>query len=125
MRKVELRAMEQMLADIHLQSTNYGFMCDRESKDLIGDMTLDEYTELVIRNNQFASGSRHHFYNDEDTAFYYVTYSATIDGKDFVYFVATFISDDYYYVINFFCLQKNLDKYNEQFMKWTKTIRVS
>ncbi len=79
-----------------LDSTKMCVFGLRESIDDLGDMTLGEYTELVIRVNGFTSLASS--YND----YYRFTFTADdSDGEPTRFVVYTFKSDDAYWMLQF------------------------
>lgn len=120
----EFHEQDSMIGDMYLQATKYGFISNSESKSMVGNHTLERYTELVLANTQSGAVEEIKEYSDDNVTFYYSKYYASVDGTDFGYFLVTYMTDKYYYTTNYFTLRKDLDKHTDKFFKWAKTVVI-
>lgn len=83
------------------------------------DITLDDYAELVIENNQMDLDAT------KEDGLTYFTYEKTVSGKDFSYMACVYKSSDAFWLIQFACEQKNFDSMKEQMKSWAQTVKFS
>lgn len=83
------------------------------------DISLDDYAELVIANNQMDMDA----VKEDDLT--YFKYDKTVSGKDFSYMACVFKSTDAFWLIQFACETKNFDSMQDQMKNWAKTVKFS
>ncbi|MCK7489801.1 MAG: hypothetical protein MZU79_05915 [Anaerotruncus sp.] len=76
----------------------------------------------MIEGIETASDIEH--FSDDETEFYYATYTSTVDGDTFGYMLVVMEGDNYFYAMNFACFANRLTKNKAQYLTWAKTIRV-
>jgi len=116
---------ETVLVPFYLVSLDDIFMGSRESKSLFKNTTinsLQDYAEASLANAGHEDATIYE--SDSDTDYIYAYYSATNDGTEFGYMLICMESDDYYYVMNLGCLNKDLEGNKEQYIEWANTISV-
>lgn len=84
-----------------------------------GDYTIEQYAEMVIRNNQRETSEltrengvdfiEYTFYNEEES----VNYS---------YLVAMYKTEDAFWVVNFAVTEENYETYRPLFLEWAKSV---
>jgi hypothetical protein len=84
----------------------------------IEDLTLPEYAQLVIDNNDTSSQL-----NNEDglTSF---EYDKQVNGKDMHYYACAFKASDAFWLIQFACENKYYEEYSALITKWAKSVTV-
>lgn len=90
----------------------------KEEFSLLGTSkyTVQEYAWEVIDLNGRDSYTK----NEEDYVSF--TYEATAGGKDFYYYNTCFKTHDAYWLIQFACETKSVDKLQDDFEKWANSI---
>ena len=117
---------EVVQAPLYLESLDHIFIGLRESKSSLfayGIDTLAEYTQAVISNA--GHDSEVLTFNEGEITFMYAYYEATVEDQDFGYMLICMEGADYFYTMNFGCLEKNLDGNKDQYIDWVKTIIVA
>lgn len=117
---------ETVIAPLYLTSLNHIFMGTRESKSLFSGSainSLTDYAEAVLENAGHSSNSVYD--SESDTEYVYAYYTASVDDSEFGYMLVCMETDDYYYLMNFGCLNSHLDDNKDLYIEWTDTIEVS
>lgn len=91
----------------------------REVKELFGNITLEEYGELVLQANG-KTGLKVH----QGDGFIWFDYTDTPEEQEIYYLAVCCRSADAYWIINFATPASNQEKYQETFLSWAKTIKV-
>lgn len=84
----EFHEQDSMIGDIYLQATKYGFISNSESKSMVGNHTLERYTELVLANTQSGAVEEIKEYSDDNVTFYYSKYYASVRRYRFWLFLS-------------------------------------
>ena len=111
---------------LYLISKEIIFIGNQEKNTDIGELSLKEYTDLVLKNasEKVKITSEVKEYTDDSTYFMDVNYIEENEKNSYNYLVTTFKSQSYYYACNFIT---KLDKYEElesQLLDYAKTIKV-
>jgi hypothetical protein len=83
-----------------------------------GNMSIDEYAELVVEVNGFNTSV---VKKDGLTTF---KYEASVGGQDFTYFATVHKSADAFWLVQFFCETKNYASFESKFIEWAKSVKV-
>ncbi len=116
---------EVIQAPFYLESTRHIFMGMRESKtDLTGINihTLTEYIEAVMENGGVTAEVS--TYDEGDVLFMYAYYTKTVSEVQYGYMLLVMEGANYFYTMNFGCLQKNLEASKSQYLEWAATIVI-
>lgn len=117
---------ESVVAPLYLVATDHIFIGMRESKSSInnaGIYNLQDYADAVLANNGHA-GETTYESDDEGATYIYAYFTATVEDIEYGYMLICMKSDNYYYSMNFGCLEKNLEKFKAQYHEWADTIIV-
>ncbi len=90
-----------------------------EDAGISTDMTLEEYAQLAIENNQLSS----EVVKEGDLVTF--SYERSSSGKDFTYFAVVKKGSDAFWLCQFFCEKKDAEKFKPQFIQWANTISVA
>ena len=92
----------------------------KEDKSLFGneDLTLLEYAELVVENNQLNATVR------EIEGLISFTFEKTVDGKDYTYFATVYKSNDSYWLLQISCENTKYEDLKSTIVKYTKSVKV-
>ena len=91
----------------------------REEKAYFGDISLEEYSELVLE----ANGKINIQVNREE-GFLWFEYTDTPDEQEIYYFVVCCQSGDAFWIVNFATPESNREEYRDTFLDWAKSIEV-
>ena len=104
----------------YLQSTDSMMAAVKEEFDgtiLTSDTTLEEYTRLVLKANNY-----YYTQSTRDGKYNYFTFSKTVSGKRYFYVATTHKADDAFWLIQFGCSENDKDEFEEKFFKWADTV---
>lgn len=106
-------------------SRKQGFMGNQESKQLlkISNNQLETYTKKVVEVSQIKEIELF-TYAENDITFMYGYYTSIVNKIKYKYMLITKEGKDNYYTMNFWSLEKDFNKNENQFMEWAKTIVV-
>ena len=91
----------------------------REDKAFFGDITVEEYGDLVLE----ANGRTDIQANQEDD-FIWFEYTDTPDGQETYYLAVCCRSEDAFWIINFATPASNRKQYKNEFLSWAKSIKI-
>jgi len=91
----------------------------REEKELFGNITLEEYGNIVLNANNKTGLQTNH-----GDGFIWFEYTDTPEGEEIYYLAVCCKSNDAYWIINFATPAKNQEKYREVFLDWAESIKV-
>ena len=91
----------------------------REEETLFGDITLEEYGDLVLKAN-----GRTGIKMNQDEGFIWFEYTDTPEEQEIYYLVVCCRSEDAFWIVNFATPATNRDQYKETFLSWAKSIKV-
>lgn len=91
----------------------------REAKTLFGDITLEEYGELVLQANG-RTGLR----INQEEGFIWFAYTDTPEDQEIYYLAVCCQSEDAFWIVNFATPASNRDQYKETFLDWAETIQI-
>lgn len=91
----------------------------REAEELIGDMTVEEYGDLVLEANGMTD-----FKMTKAEDYVWVDYTDTPEEQEIYYMVACFRGEDAYWVINFATPAVNREDYREIFFDWADSVNA-
>lgn len=87
-----------------------------------GDLTIEEYRDLVLKNNDFDSSPT--IQNHEGlTCFDYNTVNDS--GDDSYYFTSVYKSDDAFWIVGFATFAENEEIYGEDIIEWAKSVKFT
>ena len=81
------------------------------------DTSLKEYADIIIKQMPTATMKT-------EGNFMYFTYSKTVGGSTYFYMPTMFKGENGFYLLNFFCLEKDKDANMDKFISWAKTVEV-
>ena len=87
----------------------------------IGDYTIEEYGELVREQNGGVSPTE--LETRDGVTFYSHTYTKEDTGETYYYLSTFHKANDSFWIVQFGTLNTNLDKYEENFFKWAKSVK--
>jgi len=82
------------------------------------DYTLDDYAKLVMENNSVAAAL------DKKDGLTSFIYEKHVNGKDITYLATVHKGADAFWLIQFACETKDFGNFQNQFIKWAKTVKV-
>ena len=82
------------------------------------NLTLDEYTDLVIQANGLSTSVK---YEGGIPTF---TFVSVVDGQNFKYLAATFEARDAFWLIQFACNESKFDSMYDTFVNYMATVKV-
>lgn len=82
------------------------------------DITLREYTDLIVANNDLACEVV------EENGLVTFTYTKPIEGNDTTFYVCVFSGADAYWLVHFICDAQRFDALKPQLMEWAATVKV-
>lgn len=108
-----------------LQTNKIGFAGNQEFKDQLGlrDHELERYTKAVLTASNYQDAQIQN-YDDGENNFMYAYYTASPNMFTYKYMLVTKEGQNAYYCLNFWTLEKDFDKYQDQIFEWAKTIKV-
>ena len=81
-------------------------------------MSLEDYTDLVLRNNVLTA----EFEERENEDYIYFSYEKSMSGKTFYYLATTHKAEDAFWLIQFACDKDDKDEFKDKFLDWADTI---
>jgi len=81
------------------------------------DTTLKEYADVIIKQMPSATMKT-------EGNFMYFTYSKPVSGSNYFYMATMFKGEKGFYLLNFFCFDKDKDTNLDKFLSWAKTVEV-
>lgn len=91
----------------------------REDKAQFEDMSLEEYSQLVLKAN-----NRDGVQMNQENGFMWFDYTDTPEDQEIYYLAVCCESEDAFWIVNFATPATNREEYKETFLKWAKTIKV-
>ena len=91
----------------------------REPKTIFGDITLEEYCDLVAQANG-RSGAKVH----KEDGFLWFDYTNTTSEQALYCVMVCCEGEDAFWIVNFATPVTNQGKYKETFFDWARTIQV-
>ena len=85
--------------------------------------TLEDYGELVLKNNGFSSDIGLESYNGLTYFEYIFTNPSTSD--EYHYFTVLYKADDAFWMVQFATMEKNFEQYQQSFVDWAKSVEFS
>lgn len=113
-------------APFYLESRDHMFMGMRESKASLVSYyinSLSDYIDAVLEAGGLPSIDKF-TQDDGDVEYMYAYYSKTVGEVDYGYMLIVMESEDYFYTMNFGCLNDKLDDNKDQYFQWLETIIV-
>lgn len=109
----------------YLESSDSIFTALKEEKATLKEaglenITLKEYAEAVVE----ANGLKEKDIIEKDGLTYF-TYEKEVSGKTYFYLASVYQTNDAFWLVNFACDTKNKDSFQEDFIKWAKTVNFS
>lgn len=111
---------------LYLTSKEIIFIGNQEKNSDIGELSLKEYTDLVLKNasEKVKITSDINTYTDDNTTFMYVNYIEENEKNSYKYLLTTFKSQSYYYACNFITKMDKFAELESQLLDYAKTIKV-
>ncbi len=111
---------------LYLTSKEIIFIGNQEKKVDIGELSLREYTDLVLKNanEKVKLTSDINTYTDDNTSFMYVNYIEENGNNSYKYLLTTFKTTAYYYACNFITKLNKYEELESQLLDYAKTIKV-
>lgn len=81
--------------------------------------SLEDYADMVCLANDL-DGS----FKKDSNGNLVTTYSMDVNGQEFYYYVTVREGSDAYWLINFYCMNSQQDKYAPKFESWNNSIKV-
>lgn len=91
----------------------------REAKELFGDITVEEYGNLVLEANG-RTGTK----MNQDESYIWFEYTDTPEEQEIYYLAVCCRSKNAFWIVNFATPASNQDKYKETFLNWAKSIKI-
>ena len=91
----------------------------REEKEIFGDITLEEYGDLVLQANNKTG-----IQMNQADGFIWFEYTDTPDTQEIYYLAVCCKGEDAFWIVNFATPATNRNQYKEDFLSWAKTIKV-
>lgn len=92
-----------------------------DAADGFGDLTLKEYTELVLEANDLTEQMT------ETAKYNYFEFEKTVDGSDepYSYLACCFRADEAFWLVQFSCMKSDYAKYRSEMLSWADTVTFS
>ena len=90
----------------------------REEKERFGDITLEEYGDLVLQANNKAGSTM-----NRETGFLWFEYTDTPNDQEIYYLAACYKSADAYWVITYATPVSNRDKFQPMILEWASSVK--
>ena len=87
-----------------------------------GDLSLDEYADLVVNSNSLTSDSKK--ISDDRICIEYDAVPAE-SGERYFYYSYLFKTDDAFWIVQFTTREDKVEKYYPKFEEWVKTVSFS
>ena len=116
-------AFEEARADGYFaayQSDTAIVFANLEEKEIFGDITLEEYGQLVLEAND-----RTDLVMNKDKNMIWFEYTDTPDDQEIYYMVFCMESEEAFCVVNFATPATNREKFKETFTQWAETVELS
>ena len=84
------------------------------------DLTLDEYAQLVLSNNQLFGGRPT---KEQGLTVYEYTEVSQEDGKTYAYLIAFYKGPDAFWMFEFSTQEKKMDDLRQSYMDYAKTVQ--
>lgn len=83
-----------------------------------GDMTLSEYTELVLDANELDTPIT------EEDGFMYFEFEKDVEDSDepFEYLACCYRAEDAFWLVQFSCAKSDYESYRPKMLEWAKTV---
>ena len=91
----------------------------REEKALFGNITIEEYGELVL-----AANGRTGCTMNQDAGFIWFEYTDTPEEQEIYYLAVCCQSEDAFWIVNFATPTANRDQHQETFLNWARSIKL-
>lgn len=91
----------------------------QEDKDIVGDISLAEYTELVLQANERTDAEIHK--TDDYT---WLEYTDTPGDQELYYMSVCCEGEDNFWVVSFSTPNTNRDEYQETFLEWADSLKL-
>ena len=85
-----------------------------------GDLTLDEYAQLVLSNNQFFGGRPT---TEQGLTLYEYTEISPEDGKTYAYMIAFYKGPDAFWMFEFSTQENKMDDLRQSYIDYAKTVQ--
>ena len=111
-------------ATYYFASSNTGVTVLKETFELLSiiditsESSLEDYGKAVLK----ANNRNNELIKEND--FIYFTYDNSINSNKFYYVSVMKKGKDAFWLINFFCLYEDKDKYEQEFLRFARTIEV-
>ncbi len=123
----DFKAFSQDGLDLSLSTAKVGVFVSHETFEYLEnygydrDMSLTEYAQLCIDNNQLTNILPS---QDSERDLIYFEYRKTVDYNYFYYLAVVNKGTDSFWICNFACENEYYENYTEQFLDWATTIAV-
>lgn len=91
----------------------------REEKEIFGDISLEEYGELVLQANGRTGAKM-----NREEGFVWFEYTDTPGEQEVYYLAVCYQSEDAFWIVNFATPASNRGEYKDMFFNWAKTVKV-
>lgn len=91
----------------------------REDAEIFGDITLEEYGELVLEANNRTDATM-----NQSGKFIWFEYTDTPEEQEIYYISACYQSEDAYWIVSFATPATNRDNYKETLLQWAASVEV-
>ena len=92
----------------------------REEKEIFGDITLDEYADLILDANE-----RTGLKKNEKGDFIWYSYTDTPDSQELYYLSVCCEGKDHFWVITFSTPEVNQEDFHPKFIQWAESCKVN
>ena len=99
--------------------TTFAFVV-QEEKEIFGDITLDEYADLVLEANE-----RTGLKKNENGDFVWFAYTDTPETQELYYLSVCYEGEDYFWVITFSTPAVNQEDFHPKFIQWAESCKVN
>jgi hypothetical protein len=105
-------------------SKNSSVIVIREGFDLFAlaelptDMPLKDYAQLTV------DVSPHESPVEEKDGLVSFTFTTEVSGRDLTYFATVHRGSEAYWLVQIACYAEDFDKYKDDFIKWSKSVKV-
>lgn len=91
----------------------------QEEKEIFGDITLEEYGDLVLEANGKTGGKM-----NRGEGFLWFDYTDTVDGQEVYYMAVCCQGEEAFWIVNFATPVENRTQKKDVFLNWAKTIKA-
>ena len=92
----------------------------REEKDILGDITLDEYADIVLEVN-----GRTELKKNVNGDFIWFSYTDTPDTQELYYLSVCIQGEDNFWIITFSTSAVNQEDFHPKFIQWAESCKVN